>query len=372
MGQGALRRRPGGTAPLWLGAARPRTARPLARRVARTALTVVVALCLAAAALAGGGWLWLGHTATGYAGAHFNRGLNGIWLEHTWAGDAHTAAEFDVLAARLRREEIRYVFAHVGPLRSDGSVAPDRFAHASELLAALKSRVPGIVVLAWLGQLSAASGEPANETVNLDDPSVRQEIAESAAYFTGTLGFDGVHYDIEPMINNSPRFLDLLDVTRGAIGPAKILSTSAPMWAPNAHVAEWLRTTVGKGAGYWTSYYYAAVATHVDQLVVMDYNTALPNGALYALDVKQQTQNILAAVRAATRAPQVLIGLPTYHENSFWFHDAAENPTNGLTGVIAGLNSDARPAPFAGVALYRYATTGSGDWSVYERLWLGT
>lgn len=369
MGLRAIGRRAADAAPAWSGAAPTRV--PRVREWAWRVFVAMLAVCLVLSVVTVGGWIWLSHAATAYPGAHFDRGLNGIWLEHTWAGDAHTAGEYDTLAARLRRERIHYVFAHVGPLRSDGSVAADRYEHALDLLDALKARVPGVEVLAWLGQLSSASGAPADETVNLDNPSVRQEIAESAAYFTGKLGFDGVHYDIEPMINNGPRFLDLLDVTRTVIGPAKMLSTSAPMWAPNAHLAEWLRTTVGKGAGYWTSYYYAAVATHVDQLVVMDYNTALPSGALYTLDVKQQTQNILAAVRAATRPPQVLIGLPTYHENSFWFHDAAENPTNGLAGVIAGLNSETRMAPFAGVALYRYGTTGSGDWVEYERLWLG-
>jgi hypothetical protein len=326
---------------------------------------VVVAL------LAGVSWLALNRTVSSYPGVHFNRGENAVWLEHTWAGDPHTPADYDQLAARLAREQIRYVFAHVGPLASNGSIPTDRFAHAGDLVRALKQRIPGIEVLAWIGQLERASGQPADETVDLSDPSVRQEIAEAAAYFAGPLGFDGVHYDIEPMVNNNAHFLDLLDVTRAALPAGKIISISAPMWAPSARVAELLRSTIGKGAGLWTSYYYAAVATHVDQLVAMEYNTALPTGPLYQVDVKEQTQHILAAARAAPHPPQVLIGLPTYHENSFWFHDAAENLTYGLAGVTDGLNSDGDSEPFAGVAIYRLATTGAADWRTYDRLWLG-
>lgn len=337
------------------------------RAVLRGVLIAVLSLIV----VISGGWLWLSRTVTNYPGAHFNRGENAVWLEHTWAGDPHSAADFNTLAARLAREQVAYVFAHVGPLASDGTIPPERFSYAAEMVQALKQRLPGVRVLAWIGQLERASGQPANQTVDLSDPNTRQRIAATAAYFAGPLGFDGVHYDIEPMLNNSPHLLDLFDVTRAVLPPGKLLSTSAPMWAPNAHVAEWLASSLGKGAGLWTSYYYAAVATHVDQLVVMDYNTAIPNGPLYSLYVKQQTQNILAAVRSARHPPQVLIGLPSYSGDGAWFHASAENLDTGLAGVVAGLNSERETAPFVGVAIYRFATTGDAAWSAYERQWLG-
>ena len=344
-----------------------RTGRRWPRRLARAAL----AACVVLLALVGAGWLWLGQTATGYAGPHFNQGQNAVWLEHTWSGDPHTSDEYDRLAGRLLREQIRYVFAHVGPLDSDGTIPAARAPFAATLAQALKARVPGIEVLAWIGQVERSSGLPADETVDIANPDTRQAIATTAAHFAGALGFDGVHYDIEPMLNNSPHFLDLLDVTRSLLPAGKLISTSAPLWAPDAHAAEWLRSTVGKGAGLWTSYYYAAVATHVDQLVVMGYNTAMPLGALYGMGIKLETQHILDAARSARHPPQVLIGLPTYHDNSFWFHDGAENLDTGLPGVVAGLNSDRDTQPFAGVAIYRFALTTNRDWSTYDHLWLG-
>jgi hypothetical protein len=328
-----------------------------------------VGLLVAVLAVAGG-WVWVSRTVTSYPGAHFDAGENAIWLEHTWAGDPHSAAEYDALAARLTREHIGYVFAHVGPLDSHGALPADRAPMASALAQALHQRAPHIRVLAWLGQLEKASGLPADQTVDLSDPHVRQTIAATAAHLAGSIGFDGVHFDIEPMLNNSPHLLDLLDAARAAMPTKAMISISAPMWAPNAHAAEWLHSTIGHGAGLWTSYYYAAVATHVDQIVVMDYNTAIPLGPIYRVFVQQETKHILAAVRSARHPPQVLIGLPSYHDNGFWFHDTAENLENGISGVTAGLNAARDDTPFAGVAIYRYATTSAADWATYERLWL--
>ncbi|GAC1460523.1 MAG: glycoside hydrolase family 18 protein [Ktedonobacterales bacterium] len=333
---------------------------------------ILLAACVGALLVSGGTWLWLNHTETAYTGPHFNQGHNAIWLEHSWAGGPHPADAYDQLAVRLAHEQIRYVFAHVGPLDSTGAIPAELAPNAATLVQQLKMRLPGVRVLAWIGQVERASGAPPDQSVDLADSNVRNTIALTAARFAGPLGFDGVHFDIEPMINNNPRFLDLLDETRAALPAGRLLSISAPMWAPNAHAAEWLRTTVGHGAGLWTSYYYAAVASHVDQLVVMGYNTALPAGLLYRVDVKQQTQHILEAVRSARHPPEVLVGLPTYHENGLWFHDAAENLSNGIAGIVAGLNSDPDDQPFAGIAIYRYAVTSDADWTVYDRLWLGS
>ncbi len=135
-------------------------------------------------------------------------------------------------------------------------------------------------------------------------------------------------------------------------------------------MADWLKSK-GKADAWWTTYYYTEVAKHCDQIVSILYDTAMPTAGLYQVFVKQETQHILEAVRGVARPPQVLIGVPTYTGNSFWFHDSAENAGTGLDGVIAALNSVPDDSPFAGVAVYRYATTTDASWQTYERLWLG-
>lgn len=346
---------------------RPRMSRGRALRVALTLLLALVVI-----ASVGSGYVYhrLTVTRTSFPASHFNRGLNAVWLEHAWAGEYHTADEYDTLAAQLRAEQIKYVFAHVGPLSSDGTIAPNLAEWAPDMASALHARLPGVKVLAWIGQLEAASGAPADEVVNLAAASTRLTIAATSARFVKVEGFDGVHYDIEPISNNNAHFLDLLIETRALLPHGAILSVSAQKWAPNAHIADLLYRS-GRAGQWWTTYYMAAVAAHVDQLVVMTYDTGMPTARLYQIFVQQETKHILDAVNSAQPPPQLLIGVPTYSGDSAWFHSSAENMTSALAGVTAGLNSATHPAPFAGVAIYRLAVTSDADWRVYNHVWLG-
>lgn len=358
------------TALAWLPtrtkAAGPTTPKSRLRRLAVIALVALVVLVSLS-----GFTLWrLSTTVTNFPGAHFNQGKNAVWLEHTWAGDIHSGAEFDALAAQLEHEQIRYVYAHVGPMRSDGSIPDSLAPEAATLSAQLHARLPNVRVLAWIGQLEAASGQPADTTVNLAQPQVRAGIVNTAVHFVRADGFDGIHYDIEPITNNNSHFLDLLTETRAALPPGAILSISAQKWAPNAHIADWAYG-LGKANAWWTSYYYSRVAEYVDQLVVLTYNTAMPTTELYQLTVKQETANILDAVRGGHHIPEVLIGVPTYDGDDFWFRGTSENMESALEGVTAGLNSDRNTTPFVGVAVYRLATTDQHEWATYDRLWLG-
>lgn len=364
-------------APLW---PRPRvSASAVRRRLAalkaglgrfRLILPLLAAVVLLTG-IGSGFALWsMSQTITSYPGAHFNSGQNAVWLEHSWAGEWHEDSEYDALAQRLRAEQVSYVFAHVGPLDSDGRIPVGLAFFASNLADALHARIPGIHVLAWIGQLEAASGQPADETIDLGNSNVRAHIAATAKHFVVDEHYDGVHYDIEPITNNSPRFLDLLDETRAALPSGALLSIAAEKWAPNATVASWA-SSAGRASSWWTSYYYAAVATHVDQMVVMAYNTGMPTAGLYQVFVKQQVQHILDAIRTARRPPQLLVGIPTYGDEGFWHRAGAENVATGLAGITAGLNSEQDASPFGGVAIYRFGVTSDGDWATYDKAWLG-
>jgi hypothetical protein len=360
---------PASATPTWptpRNGAEPTKRRSQLRRVGIVVLvTLVLLLSVAGFTLAR-----LNATVTSYSGSHFNQGKNAVWLEHTWVGEMHSGADFDALADQLKREQIRYVYAHVGPMNSDGSIPDSLAPQAATLTAQLHARLPSLQVLAWIGQLEVASGEPDNETVNLADSQVRAGIVQTAVRFVRDFDFDGVHYDIEPITNNNSHFLDLLHETRAALPTGAILSISAQKWAPNAHIADWAYNA-GKAGAWWTSYYFSRVAEYVDQLVVMSYNTAMPTASLYSLAVKQETVNILDAVRTAHHVPQVFMGVPTYSGSDFWYHDGAENMSSALEGVTAGLNSNRTTTPFVGVAIYRLATTSQAEWKDYERLWLG-
>ncbi len=318
------------------------------------------------------GWWDLTATTTNYAGAHFNQGDNATWIQHSWVGDFHTAADYAALADHLRREQITYVYAHVGPLDGDGTIPPARYPFAVQFIQAMHQDEPDLRVLAWIGQVYQLGAPPGSDKIDLSAPQTRAQTAQTAAIFTA-LGFDGIHYDIEPIPDNDNHFLDLLDETRAAIGPHKLLSIATPNWVPIARVVSTLQSVVDvdRGNDWWTTYYYLAVSSHVDQMVVMMYNTDMPTAPLYEMIVEQETAHILRAVERGSASTQVLVGIPAFQGNSRAFHSSAENMRTGLTGVTDGLNYSTFHNAFGGVAIYPDWLTTAADWSTYDHLWLG-
>ncbi|MEO7000874.1 MAG: hypothetical protein ABI068_03650, partial [Ktedonobacterales bacterium] len=119
------------------------------RRFVKGAVWTLLTLAMLLAGVGAYGYWRVSQTVTSYAGAHFNQGHNAVWLEHTWVGVQHSEADYDALANQLEREQVAYVFAHVGPLTSDGSI-PDTLAPFARAFAdAMHTRLPNLKVLAW-------------------------------------------------------------------------------------------------------------------------------------------------------------------------------------------------------------------------------
>jgi hypothetical protein len=75
----------------------------------------------------------------------------------------------------------------------------------------LKRAAPTIKVLTWLGlPLKDAN----NGYVDLTDELIRQKVVELSAYLTKQVGFDGIHLDPEPILNNDRNIL-LTEVRAG-------------------------------------------------------------------------------------------------------------------------------------------------------------
>ena len=67
----------------------------------------------------------------------------------------------------------------------------------------------------------------------------------------------------------------------------------------------------------------------------------------------------------------LFMGVPTYEDEHFGFHPAAENMASGLRGIGIGLSFDG-PPPSAnfGAAIYAGWTTSEEEWAVWRRDWL--
>lgn len=315
-------------------------------------------LSLALVVTAASAYLWV--RASNREGG-FDLGRNAIWLDVVWANRAH---EEDVVADVVRDladKRFRYAYVYVNSVQASGEPVPSTYTHAGQFVAAAKRAEPDLRFIAWVGVVNQARGQG---KVPIDEPAVRANIAAFSRELTGSLGFDGVQLNVEPLPNGSGDFLLLLDEVREAIGPDKLLSIAGHKWAPD------IVPLVERYSSYWKTDYYREVGRRVDQVAVMTYDSYAPTAEAYRLFQREQTLGVLNAL--ADTGAEVLIGVPTYHEPRQNHNPEAENMESGLRGVIDALARVEEPpaAPFAGVAVYAHWETDQREWSLYRDLWL--
>jgi hypothetical protein len=329
----------------------------------------LIALALIIAALPLTGLLAFGASSyvsfrSGLDLVYRSQGQNGLWLGHEWVGESHAENEYAELATRLRDAEITDAFFHVGPLDREGRIARHRFLHAAELVRHLRRFYPELHIQAWMGQLEKRGGGP----LDLSREDVRGRISQTARGFLRR-GFDGIHYDIEPIYPGDENFLDLLRTTHEmTVGEGAVLSVATVQTEPFLGFGT-LSRLVAKSSHLWSADYYRKVAEHVDQVAVMMYGTGMPTDWLYGNWVRGETSKI---VQLVGKDVTVFMGIPTYEERSLAFHPKAENIQSGIRGVQKGLERiDQDLVRNVGIALYADWTTDRTEWSVYHRAWLG-
>lgn len=303
--------------------------------------------------------------ATHYPGGHFNRGSNAIWLGVEWVNKPHTADEIAALAEDLQRRQIRSVFVYTSYLRADGEFN-ETYQHAPTFITSLRRVYPEVHILAWVGLPLKSSGSAKSYHVELSDGATRRKIVEFCIELVSQIGFDGVHLDPEPVSSGDHDLLTLLDELRAASDSGALLSIAARRIWPVYPDAPW--PLVGQVS--WRGDFYRKVASRVDQMAVMVYDSGLPLAWMYRQWVKFEVISISQAVEG--EEVELLIGIPTSEEATVTHHPTAENMRSGLEGTINGLNDRAtHPKEIDGIAIYPAWETSEGEWAVYESLWLG-
>jgi hypothetical protein len=228
-------------------------------------------------------------------------------------------------------------------------------------LDAARRVAPGMKVLPWIGGVRVGHKRMRPGTIDLGDIRQRQRIVAECRGLIDE-GFDGVHLNIEPLDDGNVEFLALLNALRTAIGKERVLSIAAIRPGPIA-----IPTTRNF---IWTAAYYRRLATVVDQIVIMAYDTALPTPALYQRYVAYAAQFMTSTLGPHAHA-RALVGVPTYDETGLMHRAGVETLENALLGVVHGLRGSVSGGTFEGVAMYAEWTTDDDEWADYEQIWRG-
>lgn len=342
-------------------AAQPATRRRIRlRRARRTVLALVLVLLLpllaAETALRVN---YLGDPADGT----YSRNRDAIWLGHAWVDGRKDDADVDALARRLRGTGIRDLYVHSGPLQHDGTLPESDYPKARWLIGAVHRKLPGVRVQAWLGD-KLASESP--DGLRLERAATRAAVVRSTREILAT-GFEGAHFDLEPLHSGDRDYLNLLDGLRRVTHDRHaLLSVAAHQIDPLPGFHSFWGTTTGHPK-WWSQAYFGQVARRVDQIAVMSYDTMQPLDTLYGGYVAQQTSLALEVTPAST---DLLMGLPFYHENRFghWAH--AETVPAAVHGVRLGLSRTDADRERFGVALYVDFAATEDDWTAYKEDWV--
>ncbi|WP_437113200.1 hypothetical protein [Streptomyces griseoviridis] len=334
----------------------PRPRRLLRRFVLGLVLLLVLPVASAAVALR------LAYGGEPGSGAH-SRGRDAVWLGHAWVDGRKGDADVTALARRLRSTGIRDLYVHAGPLEHDGTLPDSAYPKARWLIGAVHEAAPGVRVQAWLGD-ELATESP--DGMRLERAATRTAIVASTRRVLAA-GFDGVHFDLEPLHSGDAHYLGLLDALHRTTEAAGVpLSVAAHQIDPLPA----LHTVAGALTGHpkwWSREYFGQVARRVDQIAVMSYDTATPLPSLYGGYVARQTALALDATPEST---DLLMGLPFFHETKPGHLAYAETVPAAVRGVRLGLSrADADRVRF-GVALYVDFAATEADWAAYREGWV--
>ncbi|WP_243710891.1 hypothetical protein [Actinomadura sp. KC216] len=309
----------------------------------------------------GGAWVWWQQEPEA-------RGTeaNALWARHQWVGEPHTDAEYRALGELLKRNRITDVFFHTGPFEADGTVPAHKYRYAKQLIEAVRKYAPGVRAQAYLGQIRMVEG---HGVIELDDPAVRARVLRTDAIFLD-LGFDGIHYDFEPIYPDDAAFMTLMKATseltrsRGRLLSVALEQQTLMDEAQPVYKALLPRTGRHHYPPRPTEDFLRDVAGLADQVAIMTYDVSLPTRSLAGWHFARHTRTTLELI--GDRAT-VFMGVPTYRPLMDW----AEELEVALRGVRRGIDDLKRPPkrPF-GVGVYADWTTDPDEWARYRSAWL--
>ena len=323
------------------------------RRLAVAALAIVLVPVLAATAVLG--YAYIGDPAPRSS----STGNDALWMGHAWVDGRRDAEDFQRLAERLRASGIRDVYVHVGPLSDEGTLDAELHPRSQWFLDQMDDALPDVRVSAWLGNVVGPEG------LDLDHKATRQNILDAARTMLRE-GFDGIHYNFEPVPSGNHGLLRLLRRTHELTAASDgVLSMAAEPTEPFPTAAP-ISRRIARPL-YWTTGYLHEVAERVDQVAIMVYDSGMPLPFLYGGYVVRQTKRALETVPPSTA---LLIGAPAYPDDTLFYRPYAETVAGTARAVRVALTEHPGRRPNVGIAMYVDFAATRQDWQEYFRGWV--
>lgn len=152
------------------------------------------------------------------------RDKDAVWLGHAWVDGRKKDADLAAFAARIKDTGIRDLYVHAGPLEHDGTLPAAKYPRAKWFIDAVHRTMPGIRVQAWLGDVLANDGP---DGLHLDRTGTRAAVVTSARQILDA-GFDGVHFDLEPLLSDDADYLSSSTTSARSPGRGRRSSRSPP------------------------------------------------------------------------------------------------------------------------------------------------
>lgn len=278
------------------------------------------------------------------------KGTHAAWISVDWTSTPVDPIAVDYLGLQSRNYNLAYLYPYTSYLQEDGTFN-ETYAYAYEFVQAFRAVNTETKLLAWVGiPLKNTQSFGIQGWVELSDPAIRQQITTFVVQMVKDNGFDGVHLNVETVWDHDADFLLLLEEVSAALGEDALVSVAGSHWAPGIVEPLGLR---------WSKAYYREVASRVDQIATMTYDSRAFHPAIYRFWMREQVRGIAESI--APTGTEVLIGISVSDEATTSHNPMVESLVDGLAGICAGNDS-----MVDGVALYAAWETDTREWDVWQ------
>ena len=173
----------------------------------------------------------------------------------------------------------------------------------------------------------------------------------------------GVQLNIEPLPDGNDNFIKLLRELREVFPCDKILSIAA--YPPSTFLHPYKNV-------HWSMKYYSQMASYVDQMAVMMYDTAIKYDKFYIALMASWTKQLLKNEELKKYNVKLLFGLPAYDDAHTTYHNpSVENIDNALLGLNSALNSQKNyKKNYQGTVIYCEWEMNMKKWQLYKKNFL--